>query len=406
MATFSMILIRKKKNLSYLAIFLILLLTRIFIYPDHVIVGADSIAHFRRFLEIMENPAKIFNITGSISTISPSMYGTMLMLEKFGGIYILPFSFIGISCISYLSIVSLIRRYSSFVVATLGIIFSIIEYMSFRFGFEIRTFIFAFLFMSLWAHSIFIQKFSLKNQFIHLGLIITIFLTHITTGVIVVVMEICISIFILIEKVLIKRKIIIFKIKSYPFVTLKAWILFLIGLIILIMSIIFQDIMIPIYYEIMPGIGWLFDVLLGNNNTYVPKFDLSVNLGITGEYLGIIGFLITWLSRGCLISYFIYILILNRKIIMKKFVSIPEFRLLLYISISLCVFMVPTLIFTSILNPSRIYVIVIIPIGILLVLSNQFLKETNKAIEGIIILFVLYTIVRYSQIFELVNLNL
>lgn len=388
----------KKTYVSYFSIIILLLFTRIFIYKDNFIMGVDGVAHFKHYLEIKENPMLIFNISEyGISFISPLLYLTLMMLDVFGGYFILPFTFIGINIIFYLNIFALIRNNFNLQVSIISFLFAIIEFLSFRYGFEIRTSIMAYLFLSLWLHSLFKQNYSKKDNILHIFYIVFIFLTHITTAFIVLSIEIILSFIIILEHILQKKGAFKINSNSYTFFSKIAYI-FAIGAILLF---IFHDFTIPLINEFLPSFGWLMEAILGYNINYLPNLDISAHQGISGAYLGVFGIIITWIGRVSVLIMLLYVFIAHFKELINLFVSNQKFRLLIYFTFSFGFFFLFTLIFSNIIGPSRIYALFMIPLGIFVGISGSLLNNRKKIIvDLIIIIFILYTAIRYSQIFE------
>lgn len=386
----------------FFSLFIILLFTRIFILRDHYIVGNDSISHYEYFLTLFDNPKLIFSLNVGWSNIAPLFYTNLMMLNIFGGPFILSFTFIGINILAYVFLGFLILKNSNFYTGALAFLFITIEYTSFRFGFEVRPSILAFLLLSLWGYSIFQKSYNIKDQFIHFGIIIMIILTHVTTALIVIGTEIVLSLFLLGENLIIKNKHFRNRCskKKYPWMTKYSFCILIIGLVILL---IFPDFLL----ELIPGISWILDVILGKNPFYLPVQGFG-DVGLIGAYLGPVGFIIVWIGRIMLASIFCLVIITSYRKVLEEEFSKPEFRLLLYILISFALMIFFTLFFPFLITSSRIYVLIVIPIGVLLGLSGKYLNKKDYNLYFLIcltiIFFNLYTGIRYPEIFYLETL--
>ncbi|MFX1282130.1 MAG: hypothetical protein ACFFB5_00685 [Promethearchaeota archaeon] len=390
--------IRSKNNWTTLiSIFLLLLFTRICIYQEEFIIGSDSTTHYERFLQISENPQVMFDLV-PINLFAPITYSWMIFLNIYGNDYIIPFSFILLSCFAYMCIYALGIKLTSFKIASIGLLFSTIEFTTFQFGFEIRTFTIALMYIALWAHSLFEFKERKQNQVIHMLLLALIGLSHITSFLIILLIEGCLSLFFLIEKlndVLFQGTIILSK---FPITTQ----------LILFLSPIFLILSFSFYYS-NESIKWIIDVLLNRNPIYYISFDLNRIPGLSSAIYGPIGMIIIWLSRISFMIVILFAFVIHPKNLTRftKYLRIliedPLSRLLIYIVFSLSLIFFITLFIPEVLSPSRIYVLLVLPMGFLLGLSEKSLNKKTNYYTGIIcFLFLLNTLIRFPNYFKMV----
>jgi hypothetical protein len=289
-----------------------------------------------------------------------------------------------------MALFTILREYLDFQTSGIAIIFSIIEFMSIRFGFEIRTLIVAFLFFILWLYSYLNFQKNKNFQYLQILSILLIGLSHIESFGFIILLEILLTAFYYFEKLItFKSKYLLIKVP----LTSKL-LVFTIPIIFFIFINFFIDNL--IYFS------WLFNFILKNFNLSSLQSNFFVLPGFTSLYLGLPLFLFTWATRFILIVLFILVL---RNLKGKNdicFFENPIFRIYVYITLSLTIFLILSIIFPTIVNPARVYVFLIIPIGIIVASSKNILNIVEwRVIVFILIIFIIYSVFRLLQLFDL-----